>query len=127
MAKARLSKRQFDYYRRILAGDDLWIDLGTTARRGPEHHLAWAALHFAIRWSGRIGWDIKRLQQVVLRHGDGECLIRFSQLPGVNFRRVQSKLEEIGTADELRKFATLPGANAQHLTDLAAVKDVYEV
>lgn len=131
MSKARLSRRLSDRYRRILVGDqrwvDRWIDLGTRARRDPKNYLAWAALHFASQWSGRSGWDVKKLQGVVLRHGDGECLIRFAKVPGANLRRLQSKIEEVGTADELRRFATLPGAASEHLRDLAVVKDVYDM
>lgn len=134
MGKPRLTKRLQHLYNETIRGRaGSWhyphpcaYDWGSRGGPSPARTSAWQAYLFAKEWHSRAGVDLKRLEGIVLRGGDAECVYRYVlDVPGASVRRAQRAVVACGAADVIRKFAlNVPGADVQYLEAAIIVAEV---
>lgn len=82
------------------------------------------ALHFASIWHGRC-IDLARLQNMVIRFGDGATILKYAQkVPGSDIRKLQRAILRCGTMAQLLAFARIPGADRSIIERHITVADV---
>lgn len=124
---ASMSRRIRRQYLNILSGSgaDYYYPYGWYGIPARKAN-AYAALFFYKQFGRYEGVDFRRLQNIVTRNGDAECVYRrATEVPGADVRKCQSRTMQVGTADEMRRFAlNVPGAHRGSLEALAVVKEV---
>lgn len=87
----------------------------------------WSALYFAREWGGR-DIDLKKLQRIVLRCGDPQCMYEFARdVKGANVSRFQYAIIKCGNAKVMRMFAEkIPGANKRYIELMIMIAEVHE-
>lgn len=87
----------------------------------------WQAYLFAKQWGGRGGVDLKRLEGIVARGPDPECIVLFAkEIRGVNVRRFQREVVARGEPESIRKFMSVKGAHVESLRAVLIVAEVME-
>lgn len=85
----------------------------------------WQAYLFAKQWGGRQGVDLKRLEGIVARGPDPDCIVLFAkEVRGVNVRRSQREVVARGEPDAIRRFMSVKGANVESLKAVLIVAEV---
>jgi ribosome modulation factor len=129
--KARLTRSLQRHYQLIINGSgsnyDPWNPpfWGPTTNSQWEHRNQWSAYMFAKRWSGRSGYDIKKLQLIVIKSNDAECAYMFAKdIKGANIKKLQKVVLENGTTKTLKKFSKLPNVNKKLLENFIIIMEV---
>lgn len=128
--RPRLTGRTQKLYSAVLtgtAGAWYWTHplAGNWGQRALAGQHQWQAYLFAKQWGGRGGVDLKRLEGIVARGPDPDCMVRFAKdVRGVNVRRFQREVVARGEPGAIRAFMSVRGA---HVESLRAVLIVAEV
>lgn len=138
--KARVTRRVWNRYREILTEAEQgkswvrcngWLPQGwnqdpTLYKKSfCDEHIAWAAYGFAKEWQGRSDIDLKRLQNIVIRHEAPIVAYYFARdIQGANIKRLQRIVINGANPDLMRRFAELPGAYRQYCLNMADVAEV---
>lgn len=71
---------------------------------------------------------MRKLQLIVLRSGDAECAYEYARdVPGAQVRRLQKVVVDHGDATLMRKFSKLSGADVQLLRSLVVVAEAMTI
>lgn len=134
--RARLTKRLFHLYQKVLEGGaqswfwphpvaNPWWSGRPPSKSAAEDSWAWQAYLFAKEWQGREGVDLKRLERIVCAASDPQCMFLFARdVRGARVRRIERSVVRCGDPAAIRRFMRLPGANRRSLERLLVVAEV---
>lgn len=128
--KPRLTGRMQQAYSAVLTGSAAawyWPHplAGNWGKSSNASQWQWQAYLFAQQWSGRAGVDMKRLDGIVARGPDPDCIVRFAkEVRGVNVRRFQREVVTRGEPDAIRAFMHVKEAHVESLRVVLIVAEV---
>ena len=88
--------------------------------RQPDGGVEWAAYLFSKRWKSRTGYNLKRLQRIVILSGNAEVAYLFARdISGASLDKLEKVVVEAGDPKWMKLFANLPGARKKLLEAFA--------
>lgn len=132
--KARATRKMMQQYHEIMKRPTDGVNFmfphpssGWTNRR--QRHpddcgLEWAAYHFCKRWRGRSGFNMRKLQRIVLDSGNPKAAYQFARdIKGACMDKLERMVVEAGDPKWMRLFATLSGARRSMLENFAFIAE----
>lgn len=88
----------------------------------------WAAYMFCKRWKSRSGYNVKKLQRIVIVAGNPEVAYLFARdVPSACLDKLEKVVVEAGDPKWMKLFADLPGARKKILEDFAFLAETMAI